>query len=54
MTFDLVIKGGFVADGTGGPRFRADVGVCGDKIAALLSVAARRTGRARAAPWRIL
>ncbi len=35
MTFDLVVKGALVADGTGGPRFRADVGVCGDRIAAL-------------------
>ena len=33
--FDLVIRGGTVLDGTGGPAFRADLGVVGDAIAAL-------------------
>lgn len=34
-SFDLVVRGGMVLDGTGGPPFRADVGIIGDTIAAL-------------------
>jgi N-acyl-D-amino-acid deacylase len=33
--FDLIIRGGEVIDGTGRPRFRADVGVQGDRITAV-------------------
>ncbi|MFT7600144.1 MAG: N-acyl-D-amino-acid deacylase [Acidimicrobiales bacterium] len=33
MAFDLVIRNGVVVDGSGLSRFRADVGVVGDKIA---------------------
>ena len=39
-TFDLVILGGTVIDGTGGPARRADVGVLGDRIAAVGDLAA--------------
>ena len=33
--YDLVISGGEVIDGTGSDRFRADVGIIGDRIAAI-------------------
>ena len=35
MQYDLVIKNGTVIDGSGMPRYRADVGVCGGKIATI-------------------
>lgn len=33
--FDLVLANGWVVDGTGNPRYRADVGVRGDRITAI-------------------
>ena len=33
--FDVIIRGGTVYDGTGGPARRADVGIRGDRIAAI-------------------
>ena len=33
--YDLVIRNGTVVDGTGLPKYRADVGVTGDRIAAI-------------------
>ena len=33
--YDLVIKNGLIVDGTGRPGFRADVGIIGDRIAAV-------------------
>ncbi len=46
--YDLLITGGTVIDGTGGPRYRADVAISGDRIAlvsrgALAGSTARRT-----------
>ncbi len=35
MSFDLVIKNGWVVDGSGQPRYRGDVGVTGGRIAAI-------------------
>jgi N-acyl-D-aspartate/D-glutamate deacylase len=35
MAFDLVVKGGFVVDGTGMPGYTADVGIVGGRIAAI-------------------
>lgn len=34
-TLDLIIEGGWLIDGLGGPRRRADVGVAGERIAAI-------------------
>ena len=41
MSFDLVIRGGTVIDGSGLGSFCADIGVVGDRIAAVGRIAAR-------------
>ena len=33
MTFDLLIKNGYVVDGSGQSRVRSDIGIIGEKIA---------------------
>lgn len=38
--FDVVIKDGFVLDGTGAPAYRADIGVRGDRITAIGEITA--------------
>ena len=35
MSFDVLITGGRIIDGTGAPAFGADLGVHGDRIAAV-------------------
>ncbi len=35
MNFDLILRNGWVIDGSGGPAFRADVGVVGEKVVAV-------------------
>ena len=43
-TFDLVIRGGTVADGGGGELYEADVAVSGGRIAAVGKIAASGAG----------
>lgn len=42
--FDLLIRGGQVLDGSGGPAIRADIGVTGDRIRAVGDLAAATAG----------
>src|SRR5262245_24990253 len=41
-SFDLVLKGGTILDGTGGPPWKADIGIVGDTITALDSISAEQ------------
>ena len=41
-TFDLIVRRGMVIDGSGGRRFRADVGVTAGRIAAIGDLSARK------------
>ncbi len=45
MNFDLILKNGWVIDGSGGPAFRADVGVSGEKIAAVGNLGAAQAAK---------
>jgi N-acyl-D-amino-acid deacylase len=40
-TFDVLITNGRIVDGTGAPWFRADIGIIGDRIAAIGQLAGR-------------
>jgi N-acyl-D-amino-acid deacylase len=42
---DLILRGGEVIDGSGGPRFRADVAISGDRIAEIGDVAKTQGAR---------
>ena len=42
-SYDLLLTGGLVLDGTGAPAFRADVAVSGDRIAAVSRTAIPRS-----------
>jgi N-acyl-D-amino-acid deacylase len=54
--FDLVIKGGTVIDGTGAPRYRADVAIRADRVALISRdpIDARRAARVVDAAGRIV
>jgi N-acyl-D-amino-acid deacylase len=43
--FDVVLKGGTLLDGTGAPAYPADLGIVGDRIAAIGDIAATQAGR---------
>ncbi len=43
--FDVVIMGGTVVDGTGGPGYRADVGISGDTVGAIGDLSKAETRR---------
>ena len=45
--FDVVVRGGIVYDGTGAPGRRADVGLRGDRIAAVGDLSRARCVRTR-------
>ena len=45
QTFDLIVRGGTVYDGSGNPGRRADVGIRGDRIAALGDLASARAAQ---------
>ncbi|MDE0438888.1 MAG: hypothetical protein OXJ36_10905 [bacterium] len=50
--FDIVVSGGFVVEGTGAPGRNADVGVNGDRIAAIGNLrSGRRRSRSRPPKW---
>ena len=42
---DWILRGGMVIDGTGAPRFRADVAIAGDRIAAVGDLAKAQGAR---------
>lgn len=44
-SFDLVIRGGMLVDGTGGPPWRGDIGLVGDTIRALGTIAPEQGSR---------
>jgi N-acyl-D-aspartate/D-glutamate deacylase len=54
MAHDLVISGGTIVDGTGTPAFRGDVGIDGDRIAAVGEVDRTGAGRVIDADGRIV
>ena len=54
MRYDLVVKGGLIVDGTGAPRFEADVGICDGRIEHIGRVSADRARRVIDAEGRIV
>ena len=54
MTFDTVIRNGTVVDGSGRPRFEADVGIAGGAIAAVGDLGAAEAARTVDADGRVV
>ena len=54
FAFDLLIRGGTVIDGTRSPRFDADVGIAGGRIAAVGNLDGRSAARSLDARGRIV
>lgn len=52
--FDLLIRGGEIVDGSGAARYRADLGVIGDRIAAIGELSAASADRVVTATGRIV
>jgi N-acyl-D-amino-acid deacylase len=45
MTYDIVIKNGYIIDGTGNPWFKADIGIKDEKIKKLSPLPLKNSGR---------
>src|SRR3954452_1870688 len=52
--FDIVIRGGKVVDGAGGPWYKSDVGIRGDRIAAIGILRAAKAARGVDASGRVV
>lgn len=52
--FDLVLEGGEIIDGTGAPRMRADVGIAGDRVAAIGDLREAKARRRIAVAGRVI
>jgi dihydroorotase/N-acyl-D-amino-acid deacylase len=47
LRYDILIAGGTLVDGTGAPRYRADVAIIGDRVALVSRTAIPRTSARR-------
>lgn len=54
MHFDLIIRNGRVVDGAGNPWYRADIGITGDRIAAIGAIDASAGGQVIDAAGRVV
>lgn len=52
--FDIIVRGGDVIDGSGSPRYRADVGIRGERIAAIGRLDSSRAQRVIDASGRVV
>ena len=51
MDYDLIIKHGTIVDGTGAPRYEADLAIADGKIAAIGQVSGRRARSSTRLAW---